>query len=340
VTLREGIRARLEHLMVHRKLERVETIAREIDELSRELNEARGRIPLWDRIVVYDVTPDEERAESITLGLEPRRRVLAELRKEIDADFERIGREYPPFGVGVAAERCFRIAREHLRVEGFLGRHVAEQDALTDALQGLADRIIETWVRDFEPTRVFRTLSDPDRCARAAAVAERDELDPDARLGVAPIPERHLLALVARRLQRGAFFDERIRLKELRAELNQVEAALLRAEREVPWRSRLNPFTSSSAHRRREELRDRRAVLEEATRRQFETTRRLLHRALAAYPPLAIHQRAVEAAGVARLLGVEWDRNLNRAGDVVDRELVDPRALVFAALSRLLETFV
>lgn len=335
--LQEGIKTRLKHLLTLDKVQRVESLVREIEELARERLEVDQRVPLWDRIVFFSDTPDEGRAGEIDLTLEPRRRVLGQLRREIEADFDRVGRDFPPFGIGVAVERCFRVAREQLRVEGFLRRKVAEQDQLRDELAGLADRIVETWVRDFQPTRMFERISDPDRCEEVAG--EPEELDEDVRLGVAPVLNRHLIPLVARRLKAGPFFGEKARLLSLQRERDRLEGQYRDARGSVSLLDRLNPFSDSRAERRRDDIKARLAETEESLRRCFETTRRLLHQALAAYPPLAIYQRVVEVLGVAQMLRVERERNLTPSGEATSREIVAPRALVFASLRRLLETF-
>ena len=321
-----AIRARLRHLLLEEKLLRIESVAAEVEQLTRERAEVDQKIPLWDRVLVFDDTPNEARAHAIDLALEPRTRVLAELREEADSALRVLGQEFPPFGLGVELERLFRRARGRLRTARARD-WVSEREVLLSGLEGITSRIVSTWVPDFDPQTLFARLSDEASCRREAArPCEAGAEHP--RLGVAPATQDELVPLVARRLLESDFFPAQAELAAKRAARDRLADSAPSSLLE-----RLSRFRRSSGPQ------DALAGADEELRASFERTRGQLYAALVAYPPLAIHQRAAEALGVVSLLRVERVAALEADGRIRDREVIAPQALVFAALRRLLTSF-
>ncbi|MGE0713069.1 MAG: hypothetical protein AB7N76_35170 [Planctomycetota bacterium] len=344
-----AVRARLKHLLVAEKLRRIELVARELEELERERAEVDQRIPLWDRVLVFDVTPDEERVRGIDLALEPRRRVLRELREELEVDLRQVGEEFPPFGLGVEVERCFALARARLEPGGEVeastsGRvrrvraWAVAREALCGALEEVSRRIIGTWVPDFDAGALFERLADEERCRREAA-RDPGHVPAHPRLGVTPLTQDQLAPRVARRLLEGDFFPALVRLAAARAERDRLAAEREAAAGKVSFLERLNVFSHGRSQAAAGASAERLRAADEELRRSFERTRGLLYAALAAYPPLAVHQRVAEAIGVTSLLRLERVVALDARGRPCEEEVVAPRALVLAALRRLLEAF-
>ena len=330
-----AVRARLRHLLLDSRLARIDTVAREVEELRRERAEAARLVPTWDRIYVFDDAPDEARLHTIDLALGPRQEVLRQLREEVATDLESVGEEYPPFGIGVAIERAFRLAAGELRP----GPRWAEDRAtLCELLSGIADRVARNWVPDLQPQALLSQLSDPERC-RAAAAPLPAPLEAHARLGSAPLGQAQLLPIVAKRLLEGEFFAAKDALAEAERARDAAARAAAQASERIPLFERLNVFSEGPAQVALSERQEELAQAEEGLRRALERTHGLLFEALGAYPPLLVHQRALEARGVAALLRVERAPYLSPEGQRRERELVVPRALVVAALRRLIEAF-
>jgi hypothetical protein len=339
MSLAGAIRARLAHLLVEDKLQRIEQVAQRVVELERERAEVLQHVPLWDRVIVFESTEDEARVHVLDLALEPRVRVLRELREELEIDLHQVGTEFPAFGVGVEVERCFALARSRLAADGTRG-WVAKREKLCAALEDLAKRIVETWVADFDPAQLFERLGDEARCRREAQKAPSDSDWKDhPRLGVSPLSQDQLAPLVAQRLLAGDFFPTLAQLAKVRAERDELAAAVERVSGKIPFRERLNVFSQGRVQAQQSESLAKLSAAEESVRRCFEHTRGLLYKALGAYPPLAVHQRAAEALGLTSLLRAERASAFDREGRVREREVLAPRALVLVALRRLVESF-
>lgn len=334
MSLGRAVRERLRHHLLDRRLERIDAVAREIEELRRERAEVTRQIPTWDRVYVFDDTPDEERQHKIDLALEPRVKVLRELREEVTKDLEKIGQDFPPFGIGVAIERAFRLAAGELRPGP---TWAADKETLSQLLSGIADRVAESWVPDFAPAALLNELGDVERCRRSAASA--GALPTHARLGVAPISQAALAPLVAKRLLEGEFFAAQEEQRSAQRAYDDAARAAAEASTRVPLLERLNVFSEGPAQITLSERQEELAQAEEALRRAFERSQALLHDALGGYPPLLVHQRALEARGVAELLRVERAPTLSPDGRRREEEVVVPRALVVAALRRLIHAF-
>lgn len=330
-----AVRARLRHLLLDSRLARIDTVAREVEELRRERAEVARLVPTWDRIYVFDDTPDEGRLRAIDLALGPRQEVLRQLREEVTQDLESVGEEYPPFGIGVAIERAFRLAAGDLRPGPRWGE---DRALLCELLSGIADRVARNWVPNLRPDALLAQLGEPERC-QAAAASGPAVLEPHARLGTAPITHEALVPAVASRLLEGEFFASRAALAEAERVRDTAAREATRASDRVPLLERLNVFSEGPAQVALSERQEELAAAEQALRRAHERTRTLLFEALGAYPPLLVHQRALEARGVAALLRVERVSFMASGGQRRERELVVPRALVVAALRRLIEAF-
>jgi hypothetical protein len=335
VSLGRAVRARLRHHLLDRRLERIDAVARELEELRRERAEVARQIPTWDRVYVFDDTPDEDRLRKIDLALEPRVKVLRELREEVTKDLEKIGEDFPPFGIGVSIERAFRLAAGELRPGP---TWAADKETLSQLLSGIADRVAESWVPDFTPAALLNELGDVERCRRTAA-ASPGPLPTHARLGVAPLSQAALAPLVAKRLLEGEFFAAQEEQQSAQQAYEAAARAAAEASTRIPLLERLNVFSEGPAQIALSERQEELTKAEEALRRAFERSQALLHDALGGYPPLSIHQRALEARGVAELLRVERVPTLSPDGRRRDEEVVVPRALVVAALRRLIHAF-
>lgn len=310
-------------------------MAHEVEDLRRERAEIAHLVPTWDRVYVFNDRVDESRLHEIDLALEPRSKVLTQLREEVAADLDALGEEYPPFGIGVAIERAFRLAAGELRPGP---TWAAERTALCELLSGIADRVVENWVPDFSPASLLSELGDVAHCRQAAAPAVH-ALQEDARLGIAPIGSPALLPIVARRLLAGDFFAAQEEQRSAQADYDTAAKAASEASDRVPLFERLNLFSEGPAQLVLSERQADLAAKEEALRRAYERSQAHLHEALGGYPPLLVHQRALEARGVAELLRVERVPTLDSEGRPRDRECVVPRALVVAALRRLIRAF-
>lgn len=335
MSLGRAVRERLRHHLLDRRLERIDAVARELEELRRQRDEVSRLIPAWDRVYVFDDTRDEGRLHEIDLALEPRVKVLRELRQEVLEDLEEIGQEFPPFGIGVAIERAFRLAAGELRP----GPRWAEDKAtLSQLLSGIADRVIESWVPDFAPRPLLDELGQVERCRQLAAAAP-GPLPVHSRLGTAPLSQARLAPLVAKRLLEGEFFSAQAEQRVTQEAYDAAARAAAEASTRVPLLERLNVFSEGPAQIALSERQEELAAAEEALRRAFERSQAHLHDALGGFPPLQVHQRALEARGVAELLRVERVPTLSPEGRRREEEVVVPRALVVAALRRLIDAF-
>ena len=335
MSLGRSVRERLRHHLLDRRLERIDAVARELEELRRERAEISLQIPTWDRVYVFDDTPDEDRIHKIDLALEPRVKVLRQLREEVAKDLETIGEEFPPFGIGVAIERAFRLAAGDLRPGP---SWAADKATLSDLLSGIADRVAASWVPDFAPGALLQELGDVERCRRAAALAP-GPLPVHARLGLAPLSQDALAPLVAKRLLEGEFFTAQAEQRSAQLAYDAAAYAAQEASTRVPLLERLNVFSEGPAQIALSERQEELTQAEEALRRAFERSQALLHDALGGYPPLQVHQRALEARGMAELLRVERVPILSPDGRRREEEVVVPRALIVAALRRLIDAF-
>lgn len=333
MSLGRAIRERLHHLLLDRRLERIDTVARDLEELRRERAEISRQIPTWDRVYVFDDTPDEARVRTIDLALEPRVTVLRQLREEVATDLEKVGDEYPPFGIGVAIERAFRLAAGELRPGP---TWAADCATLAELLSGIADQVARNWVPDFSPGELLGELADVERCRRIAA---KVPLADHPRLGIAPTSQEALRKSVAQRLLAGEFFTAQAEQGQAQDAHDLAARAAAEASTRIPLLERLNVFSEGPAQIALSERQEELLKTEEALRRAFERSQALLHEALGAYPPLLVHQRALEASGVAALLRVERVPTLSPDGRRREEEIVVPRALVVAALRRLIRAF-
>jgi hypothetical protein len=329
MSLRADIRHRLDYLLIPDRLKRIDALKLKIEELERERSEVRQWIPLWDRVKFFSQVPDEAREGEITLKLEPSRTVLVQLREEVALTLERVGREFPPFAIGAQIERSFQLAH---------GQNATDVGPLQAVLEALAARILEVWVPDFDAAALFDALSVPSRCQRAAERGVAPATDD--RLGVAPLAKGELISVVAKRLSEGDFFKEQLRLSALEERRIQLASAHEKAAKSVSLLDTVNVFSGSKAEEARDAIRRDLEETEKQLTRCYETTRQLLHRALGAYPPLAIYQRAVEVLGVLGQLDPAREPNLDASGRVTRQAVVSGRALVFAGLRRLLSTFL
>lgn len=335
MSLGRAVRERLRHHLLDRRLERIDAVARELEELRRERAEISLQIPTWDRVYVFDDTPDEDRLHKIDLALEPRVKVLRQLREEVAKDLEKIGADFPPFGIGVAIERAFRLAAGELRPGP---TWAADKATLGELLSGIADRVASNWVPDFDPSALLNKLGDAERCRRAAAQAP-GPLPTHARLGLAPLSHEALAPLVAKRLLEGEFFTAQAEQRSAQQLYDVAARAAAEASTRVPLFERLNVFSEGPAQIALSERQEELTKAEEGLRRGFERSQALLHEALGGYPPLLVHQRALEARGMAELLRVERVPTLSPEGRRREEEVVVPRALMVAALRRLIHAF-
>lgn len=313
---------------------RATSVAADVARLERELEEVRRRIPLWDRMVFFLDSPDEQREAALERELKAAGLELERTRARRAAALEQLGRELPP--VALAA----RIEAALARVEAIEPRRkkVAGRAEAIEALEAVADLVLETWTPDLDLPRLVDELQDDGRRRRAAEEAP-EGAEADDRLGVRSMRPGQLLALVAARLEAGDHPAARRAVAALTARREELAAEAAAAAARVGLADKVNVFTDSPDEAHRDALGKELAQVDERLVHAREAERSALAEALGAYPPLAVHHAAVRALGVARALVGVHEPVLAAGGTLGGRWHAAPRALLLAAAARLVAAF-
>ncbi|MEZ6183409.1 MAG: hypothetical protein R3F62_00170 [Planctomycetota bacterium] len=332
--LAQGIRRRMRELDLGPDA-RPPALRRRIAELSRELEEVEQRIPFWDRLLVFSTTPDEGALDPAPP--DPRRAAPGARGGGGRGRKPRAARaQCPPFALGLELERALRTARKELEVAGVLFRAVS-RESLEETLEAFARELRAAYAPDLDLRELLREVGDPERRAAHAARASEVQLDP--RAGYRPLSQRALLPLVAREVVDSGLDADRQALIELGETRERLTRELAAAESAIGLLDRVNVLTDSPEERERNRLQAELHEAEAQLRTRYEQVQQHVLRALSAFPPLEVYQRALEVLGVSSVLEPETTERLLADGHVGSVSRVQRRPLVYAALCRLHTAF-
>ncbi len=321
------LRQRFREHDLHRAIPRRDVLVRERRAVEAELEAVARSIPFWSRLLFFHRTPDERSEKRIVARRAEVERSLADLERRIADGLAAVSREAPPFEVAIAVERIVRVGLTPLVSRG----------RLRSELVGLADRIVETWMPGLHLETLVDTLIHEDAC-RAAATRAPGRLGLDRQLGFRPVTPAVATAIVARRLLESPHAGDVFAAGERFAHREQLAALAADARSAVSALDQLNIFSTSPAERRRNELAEEVRGLEADVSGKVDIARSVVHAALAAFPPLEIVARIVEALGLVGLLTAEKEPVVRGQG-IVQVRVTALRPVLFAALERVVEAW-
>lgn len=334
-TLREAILARLRRGEAAALLVREAELLAERGRAGRELAEVQQRIPLWQRLLFFVDSGDEQREDALQARLTEAEEGLQDVRARLEVELEQVGKEYPAFGLAVQLERLAGSAREGLRTQTLL--KLGSRRGLQEELARAAVWLREAWAPDLDEEALVAALADERRCQDAAEGQGAPTRHP--RTGWVPLGPRQLQAVLARALLQGDFFPARREAQQLEARRAALEAEHGAAREAVPLLDRVNVLSTSAQEAHRDGLGKELTQVEQLLRGARGRERAALHLAWAAHPPLLVHQRLVELQGLLAAVEPGSEVQLTMAGKVVPTRVITPRALLAAGLREVEAAF-
>lgn len=283
----------------------------ELAHLDAELAAAERKVSFWDRVAFFHDTPDEARAEELRGRVEAARAALGAAEQAIHA------------AATATFDACPPIEIAH-RVERIIARAVSGEPDVVE-LDALAERVVALWAPGIDLAAIAKALLDG---AQGAMVGR----DPHPSLGFHPVDHDELLARSARALASTGYANARAALDREAAEYAAASAQLEQARHAVPLVEMVMAGPRTQAVLWYE------AALSKEQQDLIAASESMLHaieRAIASYPPLAIH--AAAAAAAASLRAQAWHREpiLTADGVLMWMAAGDMRAIYLAALVEL-----
>lgn len=326
----EWLADRLRELGVPEKLERERALQLRERRLEADIASVDQRIPLWDRINVLHLTPDEVKIGQLRAEHKKVRQDLLAVDAEIETQLRSLRYESIELELASQIELCLRQARRDL------WHSPPRIKQLAQSLKALADRVVAQFGPEQGWDAVLSGLDNEQECSRLAR--EGEEAPRSWPAGYPPIVAENLRPLVARELG-PRYFSNLRRQAVLNHAIAESESALEQLAPNISVVDRINVLVKTVAEMREEEL----LKGLEAARKELdglsEEAREMAYRALAAYPPLGIYLRAVEARAVLSHVRQGAEETLGPEGRLVMAPVQVHRHLVLVALKRLQEAF-
>jgi hypothetical protein len=320
--MRERILSLLRARGAEERLARAAGCERELRALERELAEVKQLIPPWSRIFFFIESADERREKELRARIASVRQELESARRAVRSDLESVGEELPPFAIA-----CL--------VEDALG--MGEAGSIGSALERTAKALLATWAPGFDAEPVLEKLASASACQVAAGRGA--SLARDERLLHAAASGDALLPVLARQVLASGYFEEQERAFELTSKRNRLVDEHEQAAADVPLLHKLNPFSTSAAEKRRNDLADEIQTARDELRLSHARARRLLDECVLAYPPLALHHTVLETLAVSALTEPDEELALGAGGSVLRVPVDRARVLLVASLARLERAF-
>lgn len=325
--LRETIELEMQRLGLGALRREATALEQELASLQREAAGLEESASPWYRRLVLGDTPAEQRLKGGRRRQAAIEHTLEQLYAQIAEAEATLGALCPPFAVALGIAQCLSLAYREGDDDDSLAQSVPRGEELRTKLVETIGLVRRSYFPELEFVALRAQLADIGQCQRLAELADRP-LATDWVLGYAPLTDVALGRVAARLLGSGFFA----------AEDDATELAWRGLEREGVSRASVAMFDEW----------DRIALLgagpgqEAATQavlRSMDRQQRLLHEAMRAYPPLDLHHGLVAALGVGDLLRVESESRIVRGGARKKQGVIAARALLLAALRRLLPRF-
>ena len=323
--LRETIELEMQRLGLGALRREATALEQELASLQREAAGLEESASPWYRRLVLGDTPAEQRLKGGRRRQVAIEQTLERLYAQIAEAEATLGALCPPFAVALGIAQCLSLAYREGDDDDSLAQSVPRGEELRTKLVETIGLLRRSYFPELEFVALRAQLADIGQCQRLAELADRP-LATDWVLGYAPLTDVALGRVAARLLGSGFFA----------AEDDATELAWRGLEREGVSRASVVMFDAW----------DRIALLgagqEAATQavlRSMDRQQRLLHEAMRAYPPLDLHHGLVAALGVGDLLRVESESRIVRGGARKKQGVIAARALLLAALRRLLPRF-
>ena len=336
--LRETIDLEVERLGLPGLRTELAALQQELWALGRQGEELQVAISLWDRWMIFSDTPAEAQVKDTRERAAQVERSLAFVRKQLDAAHAQLGELCPPFAVALGLCECLPLAYTGVTVEGWLLKRVAGGGDLRAALTELAGLLRRTYFPSLDFAALRARLADAGACQALSGLAERP-LPGSSRLGHAPLDGDAPLGKVAEALLDNGFFAARYREEELLARCAGLVETMDSADAAISLWDRVNVFTKTADEQTFAAASAELQAAEEELRKIVERQQSLQHAAMRAYPPLDFYHGVVEALGIAGLLHTAKEPVITALGEVEQRAVVAPRALLLAAVRRLQSVF-
>ncbi len=311
-----------------------------IEARERELDELEQRIPLWDRINIFTDTTDEEQVQALRKIIMAERSKLAKLRTKIDQQIGDLATRYPPIELWTLTDTCRQLVISNLQTRRSLTkRSVRRPTALIQALERLAERILELYIPDLDLHHIVSLLKDEEAC-RAIAVPTSDVLKTDATLGYAPITSEQFTAMMAGQLLETGYFDDQKEVERLQKRYEHLAQDKEKARQEVKLIDDLNVFSTSPEEETRNQIAEQTLDAWRQWLARDEERQRLLWKLFDTYPPLTLHRCVTVVLGTLEALHTDEEGHISSSGKVEVRSVVAPRALVLGAAQNLRRAFL
>lgn len=325
----EWLAERLHELGLPEKFRRERALQLREQQLEAEVASVDGRIPTWDRLNVLHLTADEIKLDQLKKELKQTRKDLQAVDSEIEAQLRGLRYESIELELASQIELCLRQARRDLWLSP------PRVKPLKASLQALADRVLEQFAPDLDWEDVLRGLEDP---AVVAHLAEEGKQAPrEWPAGYAPILSQGLRPLMAREL--GSLLPNLSRQAVLLTTREKLEAEMAEVKADISLFDRVNVLTTTPSEAREKELAQALTGVHAELNQLSEQSQEMCYRALAAYPPLGIYLRALEAKALLARLGPNHEETLGQEGKVVLAPVLNYRHLVLTALKRLHQAY-
>lgn len=323
---------------LQRSAREVETTRRKLRRARRELREIEGDIPFWDRLLFFDESPDEARADELRSRIEELEPTLEEARERFDSIWSQIEAEFFPLELGRRLDDACELAAEMLRVEGAIFEDLSGTGELRSTLREFADTVVDTYVPDFDPEVAFEPLESREQC-ESLSPEEPLDFETDEQLGYRPIDLRRLQRAMARKLLNSSYFEARSQMPKAAERVDKLEKMLADAEQDVSVIDELNVFSESAEQVEREQIEQK---LREARRSRTDAAETLRHNLLesvGAFPPMALYSELQGALGAIDALEPGTTTHLESDGTIGSRKIVEPKTLLLVALQKVREAF-
>lgn len=321
----EWLAERLRELGVPEKFERERALQLQERRLEAEIASVEQRIPVWDRLNVLHLTRDEVKVNQLRAEHKKVRKDLLAVDAEIEEQLRGLRYESIELELACQIEHCMRQARRDL------WHSPPKVKPLGDSLKSLAARVIEQFAPDLDWDDVLRGLDDEGVCQQLAREGESHPRQWPA--GYPPILSQNLRPLVAREL--GPLLPNLRRQAVLVETIARLSQELTAITGQISVFDRINVIEQSPAERREAELKQALEGARQELNQLSEDARELCFHSLAAYPPLGIYLRALEARALLVRLRQTYEQTLGLQGRIVMAPVLNYRHLVLTALKRL-----
>lgn len=198
--LLESLRCQTDALALDQKNDQQWEAEQRVEHLEGQLTAVDAAIPLWDRLVFFHDTEDEQYAKDLAAQIDEAKAALEQIRKVVTLDEQAISTEFAPLRIGQLIAQCQRLVRD-VKVDPDRPNLVQVPPQLRVFLQEIEDLVIERWIPDCDPNTLRITLLDAQERRRHAGEVQFDDTDP--RLGWRPITQDELIAAVSHELESG-----------------------------------------------------------------------------------------------------------------------------------------